>query len=124
MKKKIIPYNPKLRLIARELRKNLTYGEARLWKYLKSKQFDGYDFHRQKPIGNYIVDFYCPELDLIIEIDGGTHDEKRYDNDQVRQKYLESLGLKVIRFSEYEVLKRLDDVLQTIDLYINTPRPS
>ena len=73
MKRKIIPYNPKLKLIARKLRNNSTKSEALMWNFLKGKQIRGCDFHRQKPIGNFIVDFYCSELLLAIEIDGESH---------------------------------------------------
>jgi len=73
MKRKIIPYNPKLKEFARKLRNNSTKSEIRLWQQLKRKQFFGYDFHRQKPLLNYIVDFYCYELNLVIELDGYSH---------------------------------------------------
>ena len=73
IKRRIIPYNPNLKLLAKDLRNNSTFGEVILWKKLKGKQFFGYDFHRQKPLLDYIVDFYCAELNLIIEIDGNYH---------------------------------------------------
>ena len=73
MKRKIIPYNPKLKELARELRNNSTKAEIILWLKLKNKQLYGYDFHRQKPIDNYIVDFFCQELMLAIEVDGYSH---------------------------------------------------
>lgn len=73
MKKKIIPYNPKLKGYARELRNSSTFAEIVLWGYLKGKQMRGYDFDRQRPIDNYIVDFYCKDLQLAIEIDGESH---------------------------------------------------
>ena len=72
-KRKIIPYNPKLKKLARKLRNKSTKSEVLLWNYLKGRQIKGFDFHRQKPIGNYIVDFYCSELLLAIEIDGESH---------------------------------------------------
>jgi len=72
-KRKLIPYNPKLKQLARKLRNKSTKSEVLLWNYLKGKQIKGFDFHRQKPIGNYIVDFYCSELLLAIEIDGESH---------------------------------------------------
>ena len=71
-----IHYNPKLKEIARKLRNNSTKAEIRLWNYLKGKQSKGYDFHRQKPVGNHIVDFFCNGLMLAIEIDGYTHSFK------------------------------------------------
>ena len=97
MKRKIIPYNPKLKEYARKLRNNSTLSEVLLWNHLKGKQMKGFDFHRQKPIDNYIVDFYCSELLLAIEVDGGSHD--RADavvKDRVRQRRLESLGVKFL----------------------------
>ncbi|MDD8018536.1 MAG: DUF559 domain-containing protein, partial [Bacteroidota bacterium] len=71
MRHKIVPYKPKLKEIAKTLRKNSTLGEVLLWKRLRNKQMLGYDFHRQKPIDQFIVDFFCPALNLAIEIDGG-----------------------------------------------------
>jgi very-short-patch-repair endonuclease len=67
-------YNPRLKQIARTLRNNMTLSEILLWKEIKGKKVLGYDFHRQKPLGEYIVDFYCPKLKLVIEIDGDSHD--------------------------------------------------
>ncbi len=69
MPRKIIPYNLSLKVLAKNLRNNSTPGEIALWQELKTKQFYGYDFHRQKPLLNYIADFYCAELNLIIEIE-------------------------------------------------------
>jgi very-short-patch-repair endonuclease len=68
--RKIIPYNPKLVSLAKQLRNNMTISEVLLWDELKSKQLLGYEFDRQRPIDNYIVDFYCKDLQLVIEIDG------------------------------------------------------
>jgi len=73
MRRKIIPYNPKLKEFARQLRNNSTKSETYLWKYLSGKQMMGYDFHRQKPVDNFILDFFCHELMLGIELDGLTH---------------------------------------------------
>ncbi len=78
----------------------------------------GYDFHRQKPIDKYIVDFYCPKLKLIIEIDGISHNEK-VEYDKKRQKKLENLGFKILRYTEYEVQKKISDVLLSIIAIIN-----
>ncbi|TYC01378.1 MAG: endonuclease domain-containing protein [Kosmotoga sp.] len=86
--KDYLPYNPKLKELARELRKNSTLAEVLLWNELKKKKLKGYRFIRQKPIGNYIVDFFCKELFLAIEIDGSTHYEKG-EEDIRRQKELE-----------------------------------
>ena len=73
MRKRIFPYNPDLKEKARQLRNNSTKSEIILWKYLKGKQMCGVDFHRQKPIGSYILDFFCPAICLGIELDGYTH---------------------------------------------------
>ena len=106
-------YNPELKQKARKLRNNATFSERILWKYLKSSQIKGYRFTRQKPIGNYIVDFYCPKLQLIIEVDGDSHNEKQ-EYDRKRQKELESKGLKFLRFDGYSVIKQTDSVLSVI----------
>ena len=114
MKRKILRYNPKLKSHAKDLRKNMTYGEAALWNAIRNKALKGYKFRRQVPISNYIVDFYCPELMLVIEVDGISHNVKKH-KDIIRQQELEKLGLKVLRFSESEVQQNLDGV--TIALY-------
>lgn len=113
----IIPYRPELVKRAKELRKNLTPAERRLWKYISRKQILGVDFDRQKPIDRYIVDFYCKQLKLAIEIDGQSHDFKA-EYDLKRQKILESFGIKVIRFSEREVLNDLESVLTQIEHWV------
>ena len=106
-------YNPKLKDRAKELRHNTTYGERLLWKFLKGRQMHGYQFMRQKPIENYIVDFCCSKLHLVIEIDGITHDgREKYD--QERENKLKSLGLDVIRFDGNDVINNTQDLLQMI----------
>ena len=92
-KRKIIPYNQSLKELAKQLRKNMTLSEVLLWNELKQNKILGYDFDRQRPIGEYIVDFYCKELSLAIEIDGDTHIYK-YDYDEKRQLDLEKLGVR------------------------------
>jgi len=109
---KIIWYNPKLRLLSRQLRTNSTKTEIILWKNIKGKVL-GYEFHRQVPIDEYIVGFYCHELSLAIEIDGYTH-FYNYDKDILRQERLEHLGLRVLRFNDEDVKKHLNDVLRMI----------
>ncbi|MCA9387052.1 endonuclease domain-containing protein [Candidatus Dojkabacteria bacterium] len=115
----ILNYNPSLKDKAKKLRKNMTWSEAKLWVKLKNKQL-GYDFHRQKPIDEYIVDFFCPELNLIIELDGTSHTEEKYEYDLKRQIKLESLGLKFLRFSEIDVKDRINDVIYTIEHWIES----
>ncbi|NQT72614.1 MAG: endonuclease domain-containing protein [Chloroflexi bacterium] len=114
MRRRIIPYNPKLKQLARELRKNMTLSEVLLWKQIRGKQMMGYDFHRQKPIDNYIVDFYCSELSLAIEIDGDSHSVK-VAKDKARQDRLEALGVNFLRFSERDVRQNIEGVLYKIN---------
>ncbi|MCE5272674.1 endonuclease domain-containing protein [bacterium] len=110
----IIKYNPKLKALARELRKNATHAEIMLWQRLRRKQFHNLDFHRQKPIDEFIVDFFCPELKLIVEIDGISHDTK-LDQDRQRQGRLEALGFSVARFLDAEVRNNLEGVLLVLE---------
>jgi very-short-patch-repair endonuclease len=102
-------YNKNLQPFANQNRKQMTKAEACLWKYaLKAKQM-GYTFNRQRPVLNYIADFMCKELKLIIEVDGYTHlFEDIIKNDKVRQQNIENAGFKVIRFNDEEVLKEID----------------
>jgi len=116
-RRKIIPYNPDLKDLARQLRKNMTLSEVLLWNELKQKQMLGYDFDRQRPINNFIVDFYCKELQLAIEIDGDTH-IYRYDYDEERQRNLEKLGVHFLRFDDIEVKKNMSNVLRVISDWI------
>jgi very-short-patch-repair endonuclease len=115
--RKIIPYNPKLKELARRLRKNSTLSEVLLWEQIKNRKVKGCRFLRQKPIDNYIVDFYCPELMLAIEVDGVTHDNKA-DSDKDRQDRLESLGVKFLRFLDIDIKTNLQGVLSTIQRWI------
>ena len=108
-----LPDNPKLRERARELRKAGNLCEALLWQQLHKKKFKQYDFDRQKVIGNYIVDFYCGNCGVVIEIDGSSHDEKvEYDNE--RDAYLEGLGLIVIHIAARDILSNLDGVMEML----------
>lgn len=123
--RKVLPYNPRLKELAKQLRKQGILSEVILWGYLKNKQMRGFDFHRQKPIGEYIVDFYAPDLNLVIEIDGFSHGFK-INYDETREKKLKSFGLSVLHFSDHVVKKDIDAVLKTIGGWIddcNTPRP-
>jgi len=99
----------------KNLRNNLTQAEAFLWGYLKNNQFEGRKFRRQSSIKSFIVDFYCPEEKLVIELDGDFHfDEKAIKDDERRTQKLEAEGIKVIRFENQEVLLNLENVLQEI----------
>lgn len=115
MTRKIIPYNPKLKELAKKLRQNMTYSEVLLWNELKNGQIMGYDFDRQRPIGNFIVDFYCKDLKLALEIDGITHqDEKAMLKDEIRQEELEILGVNFLRFDALLVVNKVEAVIREI----------
>ena len=112
-----IHYNPKLKILARSLRNRSTLAEVLLWNHLKARKMRGYQFMRQKPIDNYIVDFYCSKLQLIIEIDGFSH-EFKFVNDIQRQRKLETLGLKILRFGNEDIKNNLEEVLYSIENWI------
>ncbi|MCW5943603.1 MAG: DUF559 domain-containing protein [Fimbriimonadaceae bacterium] len=105
-----LPYNPQLRARAKELRKAGMLHEALMWNQLKRNQLNGLDFDRQKIIGNYIVDFFCAEKSVVIELDGPSH-EGRESHDRRRDAYLQELGLTVIRVPVGEVLQNLEGVV-------------
>jgi len=117
MRYPIIPYNPNLKVRARELRQTMTPGEVLLWTKLSRRQMCGYDFDRQRPMDEYIVDFYCKELRLAIEIDGWSHALKGA-RDPVRQQRLEILGVRFLRFTEQEVVANLQAVADQIEMWI------
>jgi very-short-patch-repair endonuclease len=120
MKRKIIPYKPYLKELARKLRNNSTHAEIRLWKELRGKFLGQYDFHRQKPIDNYILDFFCVELMLGIEVDGSSHDhEEIILKDIIKEQELNKLGIKVLRFTDRQVFTEMPNVLATIEFTIN-----
>jgi very-short-patch-repair endonuclease len=103
---------------ARELRNNATHAESLLWTYLKNKPF-GYKFRRQHPHSNYILDFYCHALKLVIEVDGSIHDNKDVKmNDIQRQNALQNDGLSVIRFQNDLVIKTLEKVILEIEKFL------
>ena len=105
--------------IARNLRKNSTIQERRLWNLLKNRQFHNLKFKRQYPIGNYIVDFVCVQAMIVIGIDGGQHNTSRcLENDKKRTEYLESCGYNVIRFWNSEIYENIEGVLKTIEAHI------
>jgi very-short-patch-repair endonuclease len=113
-------YKPQLKSFSRLLRANLTDAEKKLWFHLRRKQL-GVQFYRQKPIANFIVDFYCASAKLVIEIDGGQHFETvGLKNDQARDQMLRALGLRVLRVDNHQVLQETDAVLQTIQSSIGT----
>jgi very-short-patch-repair endonuclease len=118
-----LPYDPALKLLAREHRNRSTLAEVLLWKHLKGHQRLGYDFHRQRPVLRYIIDFFAPKLMLATEIDGDTHRPKAAE-DRERQSKLESLGIRFLRFGDLEVKQNTLGVVQAIDAWItaNPPR--
>ncbi|MHA3054956.1 DUF559 domain-containing protein [Acinetobacter sp. ANC 4633] len=108
-------YNKNLKLPSRDLRSNMTDAEQLLWQRLRRKQILGLQFYRQKPILNFIVDFYCAAVNLVIECDGGQHyTEDGLLADQVRDQALSELGLMVLRFSNRQVLTETDRVVEQI----------
>ncbi len=119
MPRKIIPYQPHLKELARKLRNDATMGEVLLWNELKSKKLNGFDFHRQKPLLNYIVDFYCAELEPVLEVDGKYHNHTDvFQLDLEREHELNKWGLTVLRFTEVEVRNDMLNVLRTLETYI------
>ena len=111
----MLKYNPELKENARALRSGMTDCEQRLWSRLRRKQVLGVQFYRQKPIGDYIVDFYAPRASLVVEVDGSQHLEPaQIDHDRRRTAFLESQGLRVLRFDNRQVLQELDGVMEAI----------
>ena len=117
-KRKILVYNPALKEKARQLRNDSTKTEILLWTFLRSRQLRGYDFHRQKPIDEYIVDFFCNELMLAIEIDGVSHIGKEL-YDAKRQRKLEDLGVRFLRFKDDDVFYNCDYVIKEIEKWVD-----
>jgi len=112
----MLPYNRNLKQYSRQLRDNMTDAERHLWAKIRMKQIKGYQFYRQKPIGDYIVDFYCPKAKLIIEIDGSHHFfNETVKEDKIRDDYLDSLGLRILRFTNTDVLTHIEEVLERIE---------
>ena len=115
----IIPYRRDLKTKARELRNNPTYAEKILWQGLRRKQL-GIEFHRQVPLDRFIVDFYCHELKLAIEVDGISHDNPAVKvHDDKRQLILEKLGIRFLRFADAKILSNVELVIDEIQQWIN-----
>ncbi|MDH7464594.1 DUF559 domain-containing protein [Chitinophagaceae bacterium 26-R-25] len=118
MKRRIIhPYNPYLKELAKKLRSSMTFSEVKLWNVIKNKKMLGYDFDRQRPIKNYIVDFFCKDLQLALEVDGITHiTEEAVLKDKKRQKEIEELGISFLRFNawtSYIIQRTHNELLRT-----------
>ena len=116
-RRRIIPYDPALQPLARALRKKGTLAEVLLWQQLKGRQMRGYAFYRQRPIDRYIVDFFCPELMLAIEVDGSSHAQKRPE-DLARQARLEALGVRFLRFEDRKIKQSMSEVRLLIEQWI------
>jgi very-short-patch-repair endonuclease len=115
-KKIMLPYDRKLKERSQQLRKSMTEAEVLLWSRIRMKQIKGHWFYRQKPIGEYIADFYCPQSRLVVEVDGGQHySSEIVEYDKVRNEYMKCLGLKVLRFPNTEVLTNIKGVIEVIE---------
>lgn len=125
----MLEYNLNLKEPSRALRKSMTEAERLLWSHLRGKQLLGVQFYRQKPIGHFIVDFYAPAAQLVIEVDGSQHDEPEHrQKDILRDRYLADEGLTVMRFDNIQVLKETEAVLEAVFVQMqralgNPPRP-
>ena len=111
----MIRHNPKLKEKARRLRAQMTDNERVLWARLRRKQVRSVQFYRQKPIGNYIVDFYAPKANVVVEVDGSQHMEGEHvEADSPRDSYLASEGFRVLRFDNLQVFNVIDVVMDMI----------
>lgn len=113
-------YNKNLKEFARNLRNNSTLPEVILWnKILKRRQLRGYSFLRQRPIGNYIADFFCKELKLVIEVDGFTHQfEKVIKKDKKKDEYFLEIGISILRFDDEDVMNEIENVSRVIEEWV------
>jgi very-short-patch-repair endonuclease len=119
MKNRFVPYDKTLKEFARELRNNSTLSEILLWKKLRARQLKGYQFLRQKPLDRYIADFYCQALNLVIEVDGNSHQsDEALAHDKRRDAILHSYGLNVLRIADIDVKQDMNNVLLRITGYI------
>ena len=113
------PYKTTLKKPSRLLRANMTDAEQLIWQHIRGKQIHGVQFYRQKPILNYIVDFYCSRARLVLELDGGQHFEAdQRDKDKERDEALSETGLLVLRYDNYQVLMETDSVLESIHSHV------
>ena len=112
---RVLKYKVNLKHNARRLRKEMTDSEKKLWSRLRGKQIMDTQFYRQKPLGNYIVDFYAPKAKIVIEVDGSQHmEEDARQKDVLRDKYLKNQNLSILRFNNLQVLQELDSVVEVI----------
>ena len=111
----MLSYDKQLKALSQHLRKNMTDAENMLWLKLRRKQLKGHQFYRQKIIGKYIVDFYCPKANLVIELDGGQHySETGQEKGRTRDNVLREMGIKVLRFSDRDVFENIGGVMEGI----------
>lgn len=111
----MLPYDRKLKERSQQLRGDITAGEEFLWSKIRAKQIKGCWFYRQKPVGEYIADFYCPKAKLVVEVDGGHHfSNETVEYDKVRNEYMAGMGLRVQRFTNKQVLTNIETVLERI----------
>ncbi|MEW6716437.1 MAG: endonuclease domain-containing protein [Chloroflexota bacterium] len=115
--------NPVVLQRAKELRRDMTLAEKRLWTALRRNQLDGFRFRRQQIIGRYIVDFYCDAARLIVEVDGSVHNQQ-IEYDQAREHVLRDYELRILRFSNEEIMKNLENVLSEIRTALQPTPPS
>lgn len=110
---------PYLKPYSRDLRNNMTEAERRVWYYIRNKQLEGIQFYRQRPVGPYIVDFYCPRKRLIIEIDGSQHlTPEGLKKDAIRDAFLRKLHFRVLRFNNSEVMTNIEGVIERVMEYL------
>jgi very-short-patch-repair endonuclease len=111
----MLPYDRRLKKRSQQLRRGMTVAEEFLWSKIRGKQIKGCWFYRQKPVGEYIADFYCPKAKLVVEVDGSQHfSNETVEYDKVRDKYMTGMGLRVLRFTNKQVLTNMEAVLERI----------
>ncbi len=115
----MLHYDKDLKAVSQNLRKSATDAEKYLWSRLRGKQLKGHQFYRQKVLGRYIVDFFCPAARLVLELDGGQHyEEAGREKDRIRDEALKGIGLRVLRFSDREVFGNTEAVMEKIWSYL------
>lgn len=123
----MLSYNGNLKQLSRTLRRNMTDAERLLWSKMRGRQLKGFQFYRQKIIGNSIADFYCTKSKLVREVDGGNHySDEGKEKDHLRDDYMKGAGMTVMRFSDREVLNNIDAVVEEIGRQLqlkNLPSP-
>lgn len=116
----MLKYNQRLKTLSRNLRSDLTDSERKLWSRLRRKQILGVPFYRQKPIGEYIVDFYAPKAKLVVEVDGSQHlEDEQMQRDKRRDEYLREQGLEVLRFYSNDIFRNIEGVMEVIYNFIS-----